>query len=107
MEAHIGDVSLGTNTQQDHILLLQERFTVFQKNHLRIKLENWEFMCEEMECLGFDVGYGWWKRAACKHCKICTYVMTPRRVYTNSEISLVLAVFTSTILTILRIHQPP
>ena len=24
MEAHINDVSLGTNTQQDHILLLQE-----------------------------------------------------------------------------------
>ena len=28
MEAHIDDVSLGTNTQEDHILLLQEFFTV-------------------------------------------------------------------------------
>ena len=64
MEAHIDDVSLGTNTQEDHILLLQEFFIVCQDNHLRIKLEKCEFMREEMEYLGFDVGYGWWKPAA-------------------------------------------
>ena len=34
-------------------------FTICQENHLRIKLEKCEFMCEEMEYLGFDVGYGW------------------------------------------------
>ena len=39
MEAHIDDVSLGTNTQEDHILLLQEFFIVCQENHLHIKLE--------------------------------------------------------------------
>ena len=66
MEANIDDVSLGTNTQEDHILLLQECFTVCQENHLRIKLEKCEFMREEMEYLGFDVGYGWWKPAASK-----------------------------------------
>ena len=66
MEAHIDEVSLGTNTQEDHILLLQEFFTVCQENHLRIKLEKCEFMREEMEYLGFDVGYGWWKPAASK-----------------------------------------
>ena len=58
-EAHIDDVSLGTNAQEDHILLLQELFTVCQGNHLCIKLE-------EMEYLGFDVGYGWWKPTASK-----------------------------------------
>ena len=66
MEAHIDDVSLGTNTQRDHIPLLQEFFTVCQENHLRIKLEKCEFMREEMKYLGFDVGYGWWKLAASK-----------------------------------------
>ena len=66
MEAHIDDVSLGTNTQEDHILLLPEFFTVCQENHLCIKLEKCEFMREEMEYLGFDVGYGWWKPAASK-----------------------------------------
>ena len=38
MEAHIDDMSLGTNTQKDHILLLQEFFTIYQENYLCIKL---------------------------------------------------------------------
>ena len=40
MEAHIDDVSLGTNTLEDHVLLLREFFIVCQENHLRINLEN-------------------------------------------------------------------
>ena len=66
MEAHIDDVSFGTNTQEDHVLLLREFFTACQENHLRIKLKKCEFMKEEMEYLGFDVGYGWWKPAVSK-----------------------------------------
>ena len=66
MEAHVNDVSLGTNTKEDHVLLLREFFIVCQENHLRIKFEKCEFMKEEMEYLGFDVGYGWWKPAASK-----------------------------------------
>ena len=31
MEAHIDDVSLGTNTQEDHVLVLCEFFTVCQE----------------------------------------------------------------------------
>ena len=58
MEANIDDVSMGTNTQEDHVLLLREFFIVCQENHLRMKLEKCEFMKEEMEYLGFDVGYG-------------------------------------------------
>ena len=34
MEAHIDDVSLGTNAQEDHVLLLCEIFIVCQENHL-------------------------------------------------------------------------
>ena len=66
MEAHIDDVSLGTNTQEDHVLLLREFFIVCQENHLRIRLEKTEIMKEGMEFLGFDVWYGWWKPAASK-----------------------------------------
>ena len=66
MEAHIDDVSLGTNTQEDHVLLLRQFFIVCQENHLQIKPEKCEFMKEEMEYLGFDVGYGWWKPAVSK-----------------------------------------
>ena len=66
MEAHIDDVSLGTNTQEDHVLLLSEFSIVCQENHLQIKLGKCWFMKEEMEYLGFDVGYGWWKPAVSK-----------------------------------------
>ena len=49
MEADIDDLSLGTNTQEDHVLLLREFFTVCQENYLRIRLEKCEFMIEEMK----------------------------------------------------------
>ena len=66
MEAHIDDVSLGTNTQEDHLILLNEFFAVCQENHTRLKLENCEFMQETMQYLGFDGGYGWPTPAASK-----------------------------------------
>ena len=60
VEAHIDDVSLGTNTQEDHLFLLGEFFAVCQGNHTRLKLEKCEFMQETMQYLVFDIGYGWW-----------------------------------------------
>ena len=64
-EAHMDDVSLGTNTQVDHILL-REFFTVCQENHLRIKIEKCEFMREEIKDLDLHVWYAFWKPAASK-----------------------------------------
>ena len=52
MEAHIDDVCLGTNTQEDHLILLGEFFAVCQENHTRLKLEKCEFMQETMQYLG-------------------------------------------------------
>ena len=66
MEAHIDDVCLGINTQDDHLILLGEFLAVCQENHTRLKLEKCEFMQETMQYLGFDVGYGWWTPAASK-----------------------------------------
>ena len=40
MEANIEDVTLGTNTQEDHVLLLREFFIVFQENHLESNSKN-------------------------------------------------------------------
>ena len=109
MEAHINDVSLGTNTQEDHILLLQEFFTVCQENHLRIKLEKCEFMREEMEYLGFDVRYGWWKPAASKMQPLQDMQIRddPKKGLHDVRSFLAPAIFTDAISTILRIHQPP
>ena len=66
MEAHIDDVCLDTNTQEDHLILLGEFFAVCQENHTRLKLEKCDFMQETMQYLGFDVGYGSWTPAASK-----------------------------------------
>ena len=64
MEAHIDDVCLRTNTQEDHIILLGEFFAVGKVNQTRFKLEKCEFMQETVQYLGLDVGYGWWTPAA-------------------------------------------
>ena len=66
MEAHIDDVCLGTNNQEDHLILLAEFFAVCQENHTRLKLEKCEFMQDTMQYLGFDIGYGWWTPPASK-----------------------------------------
>ena len=66
MEAHIDDVCLGTNTQEDHLMLFGEFFAVCKENHTRLKLEKCEFMQETMKYLGFDIGYGWWTPTASK-----------------------------------------
>ena len=66
MEAHIDDVCLGTNTQEDHQILLGEFFAVCQENHTRLKLEKCEFMQETMQYLGFEVGYARLTSAASK-----------------------------------------
>ena len=66
MGAKIDDLSLGTTTNKDPILPLQEFFAICQETHLRIKLQRREFMRDDMEHLGLDVGYGWLKPAASK-----------------------------------------
>ena len=43
-EAHIDDVLLGTNSIEDHLLLLSEFFDVCVEQNLRIKLEKCEFL---------------------------------------------------------------
>ena len=51
LEAHINHVILGTNTTDDHLLLLREVYSVCQENHLRIKLEKCEFVKTETDHL--------------------------------------------------------
>ena len=66
MEAHMNDVCLGTNTQEDHLILLSEFFAVRQENDTRLKLEKCEFMQETKQYVGLEIGYGWWTPAASK-----------------------------------------
>ena len=59
--AHSNDVTLGTNTIDDHLLLFREFYTLCQENHPLIKLENCQFLKTETDYLGFHIGDGWWK----------------------------------------------
>ena len=59
-EAHLDDVLLGTNSIEDHLLVLSEFFDVCVEQNLRIKLEKCEFLKTELEYLGFRVGAGHW-----------------------------------------------
>ena len=58
LEAHIRDVLLGTNSVEDHLVLLSDFFKVCQELHLRIKLEKCEFLRSGMKYLGFTIGPG-------------------------------------------------
>ena len=58
MEAHIDDVCLRTNTQEDHLILLGEFFAVCQENHTRLKLEKCEFMQGTMPTWGLTLAMG-------------------------------------------------
>ena len=46
MEGHIDDVCLGTDTEEDDLILSGELFAVCQENNTRLKLEKCEFMQE-------------------------------------------------------------
>ena len=59
IEAHIDDVNLGMNTQEDPLILLGKVFVVCKENRTRLKLEKCQFIEETMQYLGFDIGYGW------------------------------------------------
>ena len=49
---------LGADSQVDHILFMQQFFTLFHENYLCIKLEKCELLREAMEYLGCGVWYG-------------------------------------------------
>ena len=66
MEAHIDDVCLQRNSREDHLILFGKLFAVRKENHTRLKLEKCESMRETIQCLGFDIGSGWWTPAASK-----------------------------------------
>ena len=105
MEAHIDDLSLGTNTEEDHILLLQEFFIVSHENHLRIKHAKCEFMREEIWTLGMADRSE--PHVRCNPCSTCRYAMTLRRVPRTFGVSLARPIFIGAIYPALQIHQPP
>ena len=61
IEAYIDDVLLGTDTVEDHPKLVDEFLRTCQECNTRVKLEKCEFLKENLEYLGFEVGWRWWR----------------------------------------------
>ena len=52
------EVGIGSDTVEDHLILLQEVLAVCRENHIRVRLEKCEFLKEELEYLGLEIGWG-------------------------------------------------
>ena len=61
IEVYIDDVLLGTDDADDHLRLVEEFLGTCEECNTRVKLEKCEFMQEEIEYLGFQVGWRWWR----------------------------------------------
>ena len=55
------DTGLGSQSENDHYALLEKWFQVCLENKVRIKLSKCEFLKEEIDYLGFSIGWGKWQ----------------------------------------------
>ena len=55
-EVYIDDVLLGTDDADDHLRLVEEFLRICEECNTHVKLQKCEFMQEEIEYLGFQVG---------------------------------------------------
>ena len=61
IEVYIDDVLLWTDDADDNLLLMEEFLHTCEECNTRLKLEKCECMQEEIEFLGFQVGWRWWR----------------------------------------------
>ena len=59
--AFFDDAGLGTQTEDEHLQVLEELLKTAQENHLRIKLSKCDFLQQNLEYLGYEIGFGHWK----------------------------------------------
>ena len=61
IEVYIDNVLSGADGADDHLRLVEEFLHTCVECNTGVKLENCEFMQEEIEYLGFQVGWRWWR----------------------------------------------
>ena len=61
IEVYIDDVLLGTDEADDHLRLVEEFLRTCEECNTRLNLQKCELMQEEIEYLGFQVGWRWWR----------------------------------------------
>ena len=60
LSAFFDDSGLGTNSQEEHLMLIEKFFQTCLENNVRVKLSKCDFMVEELDYLGFHIGFGKW-----------------------------------------------
>ena len=80
LEVHIDDVMLGTNTESDHKILLEEFLHVCAQHHMRVRLEKCELLKEQIDFLGFSMGWGWWRPNPSKTHPLTSFNVRPDAV---------------------------
>jgi transposase InsO family protein len=58
--AFFDDCGIGSKTEMEHLILLEEFLKVCEENSIRIKLAKCDFMVESLEYLGYNIGWGVW-----------------------------------------------
>jgi hypothetical protein len=66
LEAHIDDVLLGADSEEDMYLLISEFLSVLEECNLKLKWEKCEWCKEQVDYLGFEIGWGWWRPSSNK-----------------------------------------
>ena len=61
IEVYIDDVLLGTDDADDYLRLVEDFLRTCEECNTRVTLQKSEFMQEEIEYLGFQVGWRWWR----------------------------------------------
>ena len=58
LNAFFDDSGLGTNSQEQHLVLNEKFLKTCLENYVRVKLSKYVFMVEERDYLGFHIGVG-------------------------------------------------
>ena len=61
IEVYIDDVLVGSDDADDHLRWVEEFLRTCDECNTRVKLEKFEFMQKEIEYVGFQVGWRWWR----------------------------------------------
>ena len=64
--AFFDDCGIGTETEEDHLQLLEHFLIVCQENQVRVKLSKCDFLQEQIDYLGFKIGWGTWSPSPSK-----------------------------------------
>ena len=65
-EVRMPTPGLGTNSQEEHFMLIEKFLQTCLENNVRVKLPKCDFIVEELDYLGFHIGFAKWSASPTK-----------------------------------------